>query len=202
MPSVRPHHSQQAWKSQILVVDMIFAPVCNVLCVIMEAFIGSPSLPIVSEHSGSSDNNWTLSTALNRVAIIIICWLPRPVCPHSALTPHKFHRLIPVSSLCRPYVVTSVETGDSLPQVSGLWWSCWCEAPGAVSAHYLVSLHDGISQWEATIERHQPIRELIMTLFFCQATLYTLYTGCWCEIAAIGRQLGPSYSCEEPIRGQ
>ena len=48
MPSVRPHHSQQAWKSQILVVDMIFAPVCNVR-VIMEAFIGSPSLPIVSE---------------------------------------------------------------------------------------------------------------------------------------------------------
>lgn len=98
MQSVKPHHSQQAWKSQILVVDMIFAPVFNVR-VIMEAFIGSPSPPIVLGHSGSCDNT-ELSplycSTLNRVAIIIICWLPG-LCAHSALTPHKFHRLIPAS---------------------------------------------------------------------------------------------------------
>ena len=169
MPSVRPHHSQQAWKSQILVVDMIFAPVCNVLCVIMEAFIGSPSLPIVSEHSGSSDNNWTLSTALNRVAIIIICWLPRPVCPRSALTPHKFHRLIPVSSLCRPYVVTSMETGDSLPQVSGYDGAAGVrrrgQCPPITWSHYMMALANerpalrDISQSESSLRHSSSVKQ-------------------------------------------
>ena len=59
---------------------MIFAPVCNVR-VIMEAFIGSPSLPIVSEPRNIpgvvTTTELSLSlywSALNRVvAIIIIC---------------------------------------------------------------------------------------------------------------------------------
>ena len=167
--------------------------------------------PIVSEHSRSCDNNWTLHcSTLNRVAIIIICWLPRPGClagPNLlSLHINSTDSSRPVSSLCPPYVVTSMELGIIVTTlhspVSGLWWSCGCEAPGAVSAHYMVSLHWDTDQSEARVERYWPTRELITTIFFFQATLYTLYTGCWCEMAPIGRQLGPSYSCKEQIRGE
>ena len=181
-------------KSQIWVVDMIFASVsvCVVWCRVLTwsnggiYWVTSPS--IVSEHSSSCDNNWALLSqylTLNRGATIIICWLPRQcllsLCSHSALTPHKFHRLIlSISSVQCPAWATCCDFNGGGITSSRLW--CWCEEPGAVAAHYPVSLHNHASQSEAGVERLWPIRGLI-----------TWHTGC-CKMATIGRQLGPSYS--------